>query len=382
MKQTKKIPILSIVLIFSLFACARISPKVPAEVKQAVQNVKEKFAPDRRLAVFDVKLEKKGDQLIVSGDVSDKKLARILRDSLRVHAKLLDVIFNVNVLPDSALGDSVLAVVDVSTGHLRREPKNSSELISQAVLGSTLRLLKRKGGWFYVQMEDRYLGWMGKSYFWRTDSSGWKAWKAGPQVLVIATWGWVKKAAHQNAENLVDVVTGARLPLKGRVGQWYRVELPGGKIGYLRQAAAVPLKKWQREVPTAKKIVRTGRQFLGLPYLWGGTSSKAFDCSGFVQTVFKMNHIQLPRDANQMALWGRKIDPGESFENLNPGDLLFFGPKPGKITHVALSIGKGHFYHADGRVHENSLVQGDSLFNAYRYRTFRMARRILETVAD
>ncbi len=378
MKNAAKFSLIFLILISFATSCSRISPKVPADVQKAVENVQKKFAPDKRLAVFRVKLQKKGDQLIASGEVNDARLAKILADSLRAHADQLDLIFNVVALPDSTLGDSTLAIVDVSTGHLRRAPKNSSELISQAVLGSTLRLLKKKDGWFFVQMEDRYLGWMGKSYFWRTDSAGWKKWQEQPKVLVTSTWGWVKKAPRENSESLTDVVAGARLPVKGVAGSWFRVELPGGKIGYLPRSKAVRLEKWQKEKPSAAKIVRTGRQFLGLPYLWGGTSSKAFDCSGFVQTVFKLNHIVLPRDANQMALIGEKIDPGENFENLKPADLLFFGPKPGKITHVALSIGKGHFYHADGRVHENSLFKGDSLFNAYRFRTFRMARRILK----
>ncbi len=377
MKKDVRIFLFFILSVLLLVGCSRISRKVPDEVQKTVRQIRQKYAPDKRLTVFSVHLTKKGDQLIVSGEVGNKKLARILKDSILAHAERLDVLFDLKTLPDSTLGDSVLAIVDVSTGHLRRQPKNSAELVSQAILGSTLRLLKKKGGWFYVQMEDRYLGWMGKSYFWRTDSAGWKKWQTLPKILVTQTWGWVKKSPNAEAENLTDVVAGARLPVTGRRGNWYRVQLPGGKTGYLLCSEAIPLKKWQQEKPSAARIVQTARRFLGLPYLWGGTSSKAFDCSGFVQTVFKLNHIALPRDANQMAQVGRKIDPGENFQNLRPADLLFFGPRPGKITHVALSIGNGHFYHADGQVHENSLVQGDSLFNAYRFRTFRMARRIL-----
>ena len=378
--MSKKIKGLVIVLLaVGIFVgCSRFSNVVPRDITGLVDSVQKKFAPDKRLSVFDIQLQKKGDQLIVTGEVSDSTLWHVLKDSIQAHAKNLDLIFSVVSLPEKALGDSTFGIIDVSTAHLRKQPKHAAEMLSQAVLGSVVRLLKKKDGWYFVQMEDRYLGWMSKTSFWRTDSSGVVRWKSGAHIIVKSPWGWIKKRPSRKSTNLSDVVAGCILPLRGKTGHWYRISLPGNKVGFLATSLAEPVKKWLLESATPAAIVETGKQFLGLPYLWGGTSSKGFDCSGFVQTVFKLNHIQLPRDANQMALKGREIDPGETFLNIAPGDLLFFGPSPGKITHVALSIGKGKFYHADGYVHENSLVKGDSLFNAYRYRTFRMARRILK----
>ncbi|NOY76481.1 MAG: C40 family peptidase [Calditrichaeota bacterium] len=368
-----------VLFILEIFGgCSRFSTVVPRDITGVVERVQKRFAPDKRLSVFDIRLEKKGDQLIVTGEVNDSRLWHVLKDSIQAHAKNLDLVFNVVPLPEKALGDSTFAVVDVSTAHLRRQPKHAAELLSQAVLGSVVRLLKKRGGWYFVQMDDRYLGWMSKTSFWRTDSAGVSRWKAGNHVIVKSPWGWIKKRPTRTSTNLSDVVAGCILPLQGKTGPWYKISLPGGKTGFLAASLAEPVGRWLRERPTPASLAATGKQFLGLPYLWGGTSSKGFDCSGFVQTVFKLNHIRLPRDANQMALEGEKIDPGENFQNLKPGDLLFFGAKPDKITHVALSVGKGKFYHADGYVHENSLVQGDSLFNAYRFRTFRMARRILK----
>ncbi len=378
--MSRKIRGLVIVLfVVEIFiGCSRFSTVVPRDVTGVVENVQKKFAPDKRLSVFDIHLQKKGDQLIVTGDVSNSKLLRVLKDSIQAHAENLDLVFNVISLPGEALGDSTFGTIDVSTAHLRKRPKHAAEMLSQGVLGSVVRLLKKKDGWYFVQMEDHYLGWMSKTSFWRTDSSGVVRWKAGDHIIVKAPWGWIKKKPFRESTNLSDVVAGCILPLEGRTGRWYRISLPGNRIGFLLMSLAEPVKKWLQEPATPAAIVETGKQFLGLPYLWGGTSSKGFDCSGFVQMVFKLNHIRLPRDANQMALEGKKIDPGKDFQSLAPGDLLFFGSKPGKITHVALSIGKGKFYHADGYVHENSLVKGDSLFNAYRFRTFRMARRILK----
>jgi len=381
--MVKKIrSLVAVLFLVEIFiGCSRFSTVVPRDITGVVESVQKKFAPDKRLSVFDIQLQKKGDQLIITGEVNDSKLWHVLKDSIQAHAKNLDLVFNVVPLPEKALGDSTFGIVDVSTAHLRKQPKHAAEMLSQAVLGSVVRLLKKKGGWYFVQMDDRYLGWMSKTSFWRTDSSGVVRWKSGDRIIIRSPWGWIKKRPSRTSMNLSDVVAGCILPVQGKTGQWYKIILPGGKTGFLAASLAEPVEQWLREQPSPASVVATGKQFLGLPYLWGGTSSKGFDCSGFIQTVFKLNHIRLPRDANQMALEGERIDPGENFQNLAPGDLLFFGAKPGKITHVALSVGQGKFYHADGYVHENSLVKGDSLFNAYRFRTFRMARRILkETV--
>ena len=116
---------------------------------------------------------------------------------------------------------------------------------------------------------------------------------------------------------------------------------------------------------------------MGIPYLWGGHSTKAMDCSGFTGTVFRTAGIQLPRDANMQVKLGEVVIPDDDYSNVLPGDLIFFGP-PKRITHVGICLGGSHFIHESGDVHINSLDKDDELFNAHRKNTLRQIKRIIK----
>lgn len=85
----------------------------------------------------------------------------------------------------------------------------------------------------------------------------------------------------------------------------------------------------------------------------------------------------LPRDASQIVREGVNLPAGDHFENLLPGDLLFFGAQPERITHCGIYMGDRLFIHSDGSVHVNSLNPNHPLYNEYRYKTLRKTKRIL-----
>ena len=119
-------------------------------------------------------------------------------------------------------------------------------------------------------------------------------------------------------------------------------------------------------------IISYAKGFLGTPYVYGGSTPSGFDCSGFVNYVFKNNGVSIARNSRALAEQGSYVDPS----NLQPGDLVFFGPGGGSINHVGIYIGGGNFIHASSSGKSGSYVRISPLEGHYASR-FVTARRIL-----
>ena len=96
----------------------------------------------------------------------------------------------------------------------------------------------------------------------------------------------------------------------------------------------------------AEFVKLTAKKYLNAPYQWGGKNPFGIDCSGFVQMVFKINGYKLFRDSNQQAKQGKAV----AFNDIQPGDLVFFKDKEDKIVHVGIFIGEDKIIHASGKV--------------------------------
>jgi len=132
-------------------------------------------------------------------------------------------------------------------------------------------------------------------------------------------------------------------------GRWLEVRLPDGRSAWI-QRGDVNLHPRPLNV---KETIALAQRFLGITYRWGGTSSFGFDCSGFTQMLVGQRGILMPRDASAQAAWTGAVPVKRS--KLQPGDLLFFGESPQKITHTGMFIGHGKFIHDS--THEHPGVQ-------------------------
>ncbi|MCL4540021.1 MAG: C40 family peptidase [Bacteroidetes bacterium] len=361
--------------------CSSTAMRV-ARINNTIDSLRTQFAPDPRTAVFEIRARERNGSIVLYGE-TDLPAAKtlLLSESEKVAGKT--VIDSVETLPERRLGSEIYGIVDVSVGNIYHAPKYASELVSQVLLGHTVRILKEHHGWLFVQSPDRYLGWAQPGAIHRVDSAGLAAYNARRKLIVTSIYSALHtRPAGQGAMISDAVMADFLLPI-GKTGASYKVQLPDGRMGYIPAKDVDFLDVYvASHKPAAAGIERVAKMLVGFPYLWGGTSTKGVDCSGFAKTVFRMNDIRLPRDASQQVYVGKRVDPGPDFRNLRTGDLLFFGRKakdgkPWKIVHVGIYLQNGYFIQSTGRVKISSLVKSDTAFDKYELDHFVVAKRIL-----
>lgn len=367
-----------------LWACQQ--QDVPTEISQILDKVREAHAPDKRVAIWEVEATPSTDGLQFSGETNlpealEELKAKIAETGLEAH-------YDIQLLPSPDLEGKTYGIVNLSACNIRSEPRHSGELSTQSTLGTILKVYKKDNGWYLVQTPDGYLGWLDSAGFVPADEASIKAWKDSDKVIYLPDFGFSYAAPSEEAPKVSDLIAGNILQLKSYQNTYARVAYPDGREAYIPEAQVMEYKQWLATAEaTPENILATAEQFLGRPYLWGGTSGKGVDCSGFTKTVFYLNGLMLPRDASQQVYVGQPVETDTTLKNLQAGDLLFFGRKAEenkkeKITHVAIYMGDGKIIHSSGQVRIESMLRGDSTFNEYRLESFVRAKRMLPAQAQ
>jgi len=346
--------------------------------------LKTQFAPDSHLAIFHVGLDPEGSQLVLTGSV-DRAEVKTATD---LALKQAGVPFedHVIVLPSPKLGERLWGIACVSVANGREGPEHKAELGTQVLMGHTVRLWNYTTNftpWYYAETGDGYHAWIEDGTIVPCTRAQLEAWTNSPLLVVTAYESVIVEKPFTDAQPVSDVVLGNLVKRVGASGEWYQVELPDGRSGFLPRTAAEDYRTWKESRhATADAIEQRARSLIGRPYLWGANSPKGLDCSGFTKLVFFCNGIDLDRNASEQVHQGREVPLDPDLSQLKKGDLLFFGKrvsggKGENIFHVGIYLGDKLFIQSSERVRVNSLDLASPICDERRLRTLLHVRRIL-----
>jgi len=287
---------------------------------------------------------------------------------------------------DSIRDDEKYGIITVSVADAKMDASYSAEPGTQLLLGMPLKIIQHKG-WWQIKTPEGYIAWIEKSAFVRMDKETFNQWISTKKVIFIDDYGFAYETPD-GKQRASDLVFGNLLKWEGESKKFFYVSFPDGRKAYVLKSQAQLYNKWKASLRlTEENIVQTALTLKGIPYVWGGASVKGMDCSGFVKTVFLKNGIILRRDAWQQAQTGIPVDISKGYDQLRPGDLMFFGKKATsntgeKIRHVAIYIGNKEFIHASGYVKINSLDPKQPNYDEGNTREFIHASRIIGAVGS
>lgn len=346
-----------------------------------ISEVKDEFAPDKRVALFDISSEKKGDQYLLKGETNMPEAKAAL--TAKLDSAKIKYTDSITVLPASNLENKIYGIIDVSVANLRGEGKHSAELVTQATLGTPVKIWKRTEEWYYIQTPDGYLSWVDHGGITTMNEQEFNNWKASEKIIYTRAFGQSYKETSKDSRPVTDLVTGAILELEAEKDNFYKVRYPDGRAAYVSKDESEIYSDWLENLDDSDEdLVSTAEELMGLPYLWGGTSAKGVDCSGYTKTIYFMNGMVVPRDASQQVREGKLIDSTGNFENLKVGDLLFFG-RPAtdstseKVVHVGMWLGNNEFIHSSGDVHISSMDENAENFDEFNKGRYLRTKRYL-----
>ena len=382
-QMKKKIPILILTFQFTVQALLLAANNNDTNrITAIIDSIENTFAPDKRIAVVDIEYRMGSENTVILSGVTDLPPARdALENSLKAFG--LNVDNGIRLLPDfEETGENNWGIVNVSVCNLRTYADYDAGQSSQAILGMPVRIIQ-KAGWWQVQTPDKYLAWVLPASIHAVTRQKLSEWNKSKLIVATDIYGFVYSKANKKSQIISDIVAGNRLKWIGTKGKFYQVAYPDGRQGFIPKGASRPLDKWRSSLKQdAENILATGLCLNGIPYMWGGTSTKGVDCSGFVRTTLLMHDIIIPRDASQQAYKGKRIEINSDFSNLEPGDLLFFGKKASsgrkeRVSHVGIYMGNKKFIHSLGWVHVSSFDPSADNDDEYDLNRLLFASRVL-----
>ncbi len=288
--------------------------------KNEFLDIIDRTLGDKRLFFYGFEILEDKEKLIVNGFIDT-------HDSLNLILKNVeDVMFQVNILEDMILPDFAIGMVVIPVADMRKDPRFRTERVHQLIFGEFVKVLVFENEYALVKdMRTGFIGYVQRSHmmFFPKDTMA-ELEEKGTRIIVSERFSKI-----QINDQEIFIPFGSKLFAVDSEKLWH-LSLPN------RCTIKVP----SNEVLTKTSfddIQKKWHLFLGTPYLWGGSSSYGYDCSGYVGRLYDYAGIQIPRDADLQQNFSRRIEE----KDLTFGDLIFF---PG---HVGMYIGNGKMVHAN-----------------------------------
>lgn len=357
------------------------------QVTSKITATKAIYAPDKRTKLLELVNADLPNNTYHIQSTEESAISYLKNELKDLHAT-----FTYTLLPDTSILNKNIGVINLSVANMRTRPGHDAEMATQAILGTQVDILQKNKGEYRVRTPEGYISWVPTASVTAFTPVEFENWKNAKKIIYTAEFGKSYSKPNKNSVRVSDLVYGNILALTKETKGFYEVKYPDGRIAFIPKEEALSFEKWiNSRSLTAENILSSAKTMMGLPYLWGGTSVKGVDCSGFTKTSFFMNGYIIPRDASQQVLAGDKVeildanghlDTDIALENLKPADLLFFAAGKAnspnaRVTHVALYIGNGEFIHAAGTVRINSIVKTAANYDDFQTRTVVAARRYL-----
>jgi cell wall-associated NlpC family hydrolase len=261
----------------------------------------------------------------------------------------------------------VEGVIIKNVASIRDAPYINAQQVSQAIAGQIVRILERHKDWLYVETWDSYHGWIHTNYVNCNTK------RTLPLATVTQLFSDVLVDPDERSEIITKLVITSVVEVLDKTDEFTRISLPDKREGWIRTTSISDITMENSFLGsfTPDEIIYTAKRFLGVPYLWGGTTPFGLDCSGFVQLVYRLHGITLLRDSFLQAEDPRLklVTVGE----IRPGDLIFFASlTEDRINHVGLAINKDMLIHATNDIG----VTITSLFDECSHRNLKKIGRM------
>jgi gamma-D-glutamyl-L-lysine dipeptidyl-peptidase len=332
---------------------------------------------DPRYSVFDVRYSKNFLNIFTDSVENAIHISRFYRKESRDVLSTTNprVRIKVVLLPDKSVGKSLTGICHVGVAPVRRLAASSSEQVTQVLYGETFDALQVLEGWTRVKLHaDGYVGWVSSNQVTLFQDDEFDKYGSLPSAFVVERVLPLFEKPKVHSRPIREAVFGCQLKMVEADGGFLKVRLPDSIYAYAQKSGISSSSLIKKS--SVKSLIQTARNFQGISYVWGGRSSMGFDCSGFVQTVFRLNGIELLRDASDQYSSGKFL--GKNLKRVRPGDLLFFSPNGDKISHVAIYIGQNkEFIHSSGFVKINSFDPHRENFSRKLFTEFVGACRVI-----